>query len=164
MNSRVERSGKVFWTRVDKRGPLPDQSLSHYAGLSRCWMWTGFRNSEGYGHATVAKRMMLAHRASWLFTYGEPLPRFVCHRCDNPGCVNPKHLFAGDPLTNTRDCVAKGRNPFPGRNRHLSDAVIARVLALRLQGFSGVHTARLLGVKYAHISRIYTGKLRPKNC
>ena len=140
-----------FWSRVDKQGPLPDQNNPHYCGLSPCWMWLGFCNSDGYGHASLNGGLILAHRASWLFSNGEPLPKFVCHKCDNPGCVNPEHLFAGDPLSNMRDCIRKGRQPFTGRKRLLAPEQVANILNLRKAGHNAVGIAVLLGVKYSVI-------------
>lgn len=76
-----------------------------------CWEWVGARDTErgGYGHLTVRRRVYRAHRWMWQLTYGAAPAGFLCHRCDNPPCVNPTHMFVGDAGTNMRDCVAKGR-------------------------------------------------------
>lgn len=86
-----------FWLKVSK-GP-------------GCWEWTGSRDKKGYGHIMSAQRVpLLSHRVSWEFSNGEiPPGLLVLHRCDNPGCVNPAHLFLGTHKDNTRDMLAKGR-------------------------------------------------------
>lgn len=78
-----------------------------------CWEWPGSRHNGQwpYGFFTLDGEQIPAHRAAWIITYG-PIPDgiFILHRCDNPPCVRPSHLFAGTPLANMRDMIAKGRN------------------------------------------------------
>lgn len=75
-----------------------------------CWLWTG-SDDNGYGCLGVNGRRVRAHRYSWELAHGAPPPAdmHVCHRCDQPACVNPDHLFLGDDSANMRDCGAKGR-------------------------------------------------------
>ena len=85
----------------------------HGAGPHECWTWHGMKNNHGYGmiYAGKAKRAKsLAHRVSWeLFNGPIPEGKNVLHRCDNPECCNPEHLFIGSQLENMRDKIAKGR-------------------------------------------------------
>lgn len=104
-----------FWSKVDRKGD--------------CWLWLGALDRKGYGrfsvgnsrHADGSRRnsMVAAHRFSFEQTGGPAGSLFVLHRCDNPRCVRPEHLFLGTNLDNVRDMDAKGRRPGQDRGaRH----------------------------------------------
>jgi hypothetical protein len=88
-----------FWSKVDK--------------TENCWEWTGALTPNGYGRLAHEG----AHRVAYRLTYGDfDQGLFVCHRCDNPKCVRPDHLFLGTQFDNMRDCSTKGRRPDLVRN------------------------------------------------
>ena len=78
---------------------------------STCIVWSGDRTEKGYGRFRRDGKWIRAHRAVWELANG-PIPAglHVLHRCDNPSCVNPAHLFLGTNRDNVADCVAKGRH------------------------------------------------------
>ncbi len=98
---------------MKKRMPIYDRLMRRMEKKpSGCWEWTGYRNPHfNYGQFWVAKgRHISAHRAMWIALHGELTPeQFVCHRCDNPPCINPDHLFIGTLEDNNRDMASKGR-------------------------------------------------------
>lgn len=91
-----------FWRRVDRRSK------------TECWNFKGRRNHDGYGRSTFRgfgyKKRRFAHRVAFGFVNG-PAPNnlLVCHRCDNPACCNPDHLFLGTRNDNNQDKITKGR-------------------------------------------------------
>lgn len=80
--------------------------------VSGCLEWTGAMGDCGYGAACFRNRRMAASRASWFINYGplESSAQQVLHRCDNPRCVDPHHLFVGTHDDNMKDMHAKGRH------------------------------------------------------
>lgn len=88
---------------------------------SECWEWTGGRYWDGYGHLRHMGRSLKAHRVAWeLFCGPIPAGLSVLHRCDNPPCVRPDHLWLGTQSDNIKDMVNKGRNVAPKGERHMS--------------------------------------------
>lgn len=140
-----------------------------------CWLWNGYRNQSGYGVTRVGGRgskAIFAHRLSWEIHKG-PIPDglHVLHRCDNPQCVNPEHLFLGTDLDNQRDRIAKGRpggGCFKAGDRSPvvkhSDAKISLMRAERAAWKRVIDISREYGIQRDYLSRILNGKERVKNC
>lgn len=79
---------------------------------TKCHEWTGGKRS-GYGLFTINRKSYPAHRVAYHLAFSACPPElYVCHTCDNPKCVNPKHLFLGTAKDNVLDCVKKGRHHF----------------------------------------------------
>jgi hypothetical protein len=77
-----------------------------------CWEWTGCRDEHGYGKFKAKGRRYLAHRASLIYATGNDSHLWACHRCNNPPCVSPFHLYWGTPKNNYDDSVENGsRSP-----------------------------------------------------
>lgn len=141
-----------FWEKVDL--------------LGSCWTWTGAASALGYGHYGYRNKTFSAHRCAYEYSVG-PVPDglFVCHRCDNPSCVNPAHLYAGTAKQNTADMHERGRAPRVGpvgsKNSH---AVLAAedVLEIRLRFAAGGVTPKELAAEYgidsSHVNAILTGR------
>lgn len=94
-----------FWSKVNKKTN------------SGCWEWTARKNDDGYGTIKINNKQCYSHRFSWQLFNGFILKGlFVLHKCDNPSCVNPDHLFLGTKKDNAKDRDNKGRG-LKGRKK-----------------------------------------------
>lgn len=108
-----------------RKEPARDRFLRKFKtpSLGACWEWSAHRSKKGYGQFGVAVGLVeAAHRFSYRLFRG-PIPEGlnVCHRCDNPPCVNPLHLFIGTQKENIYDMHAKRRGMKILRMTHASD-------------------------------------------
>jgi hypothetical protein len=121
-----------------KKIPLKDRFLAKIKKTNSCWKWTGHKVYGGYGSlfcGITGKGNISAHRASWMIFKGEiPKGLWVLHKCDNPECANPDHLFLGTCQDNVADMIKKGRkvsNPPKGEKSNLSKFSNSQVKAIR---------------------------------
>lgn len=133
-----------FWLKVQK--------------TESCWLWIGTRNRGGYGVIKENKRPKLAHRIS-LRIHGVTIPPglFVLHRCDNPRCVRPDHLFIGTQADNLADMDAKGRRVIYDRHGELNSfakLTVSQVRFIRTSQKSQRVLAREMGLCKSTIGNI----------
>lgn len=151
-----------FWSHVDR------------SDSSKCWEWIGSRTSAGYGRIFVTPKSLYAHRISWELANGKiPAGLHVLHKCDNPPCVNPAHLFVGTAKDNAIDKSNKGRarNAMVRGTEHtlakLTDDDVREIRRIyqpsprKKSPFSGPTLAKKYGVAPSLIHRIVHGKSWP---
>lgn len=150
---------------IRERAPLdssPAERLKHTGWTimaSGCWEWNGGKREGGYGHMNLGGgRWSTASRVSFELRHGPITDPALCvlHRCDNPPCINPDHLFLGTRTDNSDDKGAKGRTPNGERSKHkLTDDEVAAIRNLwDGGGRTQVSIAMEFGVTGGHVSQI----------
>jgi HNH endonuclease len=133
-----------------------EEFMSNVSVSDGCWEWTAGRGKFGYGSLWWQGDYGKAHRVAWeLFRGPVPVGLFVLHRCDNPPCVNPEHLFLGTQKDNMLDCYNKGRHYHlgsrdiqQGEQNNNSKLTGEKVREIRMLYGSGGWTLRGLGKAY----------------
>lgn len=148
-----EKQLKKFWAKIKRRGK------------NECWEWIASKYPMGYGRMSKNR---YAHRVSWIIHFGE-IPKGLCvlHKCDNPPCVNPEHLWLGTMADNIADRDRKGRyisgmlgkqHPRHGEKHSFAKLTEKDVLKIRkLHKESKLTTlkiAQLFNMSYGGISHI----------
>ena len=131
-----------------------------------CWNWIGAKNSYGYGAVSWKGKATNASRAAYECFVGDiPEGLVVCHKCDNPACCNPAHLFAATQAENLKDCRDKGRMVYRrGKDHHRATAKLTEEMVLDARrryfdlGETQTSIARDFGVNSATISRVVRGE------
>ena len=135
-----------YWSKVTK--------------TDACWLWTA-ATTRGYGVITIARRLYYAHRLGWELANG-PIPRgkHVLHRCDNPPCVRPDHLFLGTQADNVRDAARKHRMSSGERrpNHKATAADVVRMRELHRQGLNARQMADQFPIGERTIRKILAGR------
>lgn len=144
-----------FWCKVARGGP------------NECWPWQAYRQRGGYGRICVKdgrrQPIQYAHRVAWEITHGDPGAAYVLHRCDNPACCNPAHLFLGTQADNMRDRDAKGRQ-VPARGARngrakLCESAVAEIRRLSAEdGLSHRGIAARFAVSPSTVGDILRGE------
>lgn len=130
--------------------------------MSGCILWIGATDSNGYGRVNVNGTTMLAHRLSYqIYSGGAGRYLHVLHKCDNPGCINPRHLFRGTDADNVRDKINKGRQP-QGSTHYgaiLSEDNVREIRQLwKTSGKTQREIGLMYGVTQMTIASLLTGK------
>lgn len=128
-----------------------------------CWVWTRGKAGAGYGVVRLSnpRRKEYAHRLAYLAFVGPPRSLHVCHACDNPACVNPKHMFLGTQAENMADMRAKGRGGRPPLRRgethgraKLSEEDVRKIRSECAAGKPQHVLGREYGISQAHVSLV----------
>lgn len=143
-----QKSVERFWSKVEK--------------TSSCWVWTAYKDKDGYGNLTINRLPNKSHRFSYELTYGAiPKGMCVCHTCDNPSCVNPKHLWLGTFKENNRDRENKNRGA-DRRGEKCPTAKLGKQAILRIRSMSPYYLqkeiAKAFGVSQSNISKVVNKK------
>lgn len=173
-NTFEGRTVFVFMENLARQyGPRPrtfDESIPWFWKLvvkgspACCWKWSGARLSDGYGRFKTDGKFITSHRFSYILHFGDiPKNQCVCHRCDNPPCCNPEHLFLGTKKENADDRDKKGRNVnFHGEEHGSSKLTAVDVIKIRDSYKTGTVTqlslARQFGVSKSAIMMIVTNR------
>ena len=140
-----EGISQKFWSNVDQSS-------------DGCWEWLGKLTDTGRGRFSIGRRYGLstnASRTAYILTYGKiPSLSQVLHKCDNPKCCNPIHLFLGDPQKNMRDKVLRGR--IPTFSSYKLNFELAE--QIRKDPRHRVKIAQEYGISLAMVSRIRRSK------
>ena len=139
---------KRFWNKVNK--------------TNECWIWNACKNKQGYGIFGLCGSHIKAHRAAYFLSNNYINDDVVMHICDNPSCVNPKHLRLGTQQENIKDMNLKGRQrsiPKYGEDNPRSILTNEKVLLIREEKGTCKTISKKYGVSLMTISRIKTRKL-----
>lgn len=124
-----------FWKNVSRGEP------------NECWEWQRSCTRDGYGQTTLHGKRWSTHRLAFFLSTGKHPERLVLHKCDNPPCCNPAHLYEGDQKQNKRDEIERGRHQHGFRhwNAVLSDETVAEIRRRARAGETLRSIARSLG-------------------
>ena len=143
------------WSEEYRRS-IGERLYSNIDLIGECWVWKGKAGTDGYARIKSKGKMIRVHRASFAVEHGfiPPSDRLICHDCDNPLCVRPKHLFEGTGKDNAEDREAKGRG-CKGRKRdfRLVEATASKLRGRKRPDVSDLNRTRK-GSKHSAKSRV----------
>jgi len=131
-----KNKSKDVWKKIDKKAD------------TECWEWLGYKDRDGYGRFSINNEMYLTHRLIYELKCSK-IPEGLCvlHRCDNPSCCNPHHLFLGTNKDNFIDMTAKNRRA-KGENQGTHKLTNEQVIEIRKMYSTGKYTQEKLGNKF----------------
>lgn len=126
--------------------PIKDRLMAKVRRYGGCWLWTGAKITSGYGVMVVNRQKKYVHRLSYATFIGDIGDKLVCHSCDVPACINPKHLWIGTDRDNSIDRDTKGRVAHGSRQwkSKLTEKSCADMR--RMARERGISTARLCSI------------------
>lgn len=150
----------VLWSKVEKKGP------------NECWHWNGYKNEDGYGRTWINDKGYYAHRVIFNLAFPNVIqlsaPKdtdetgFLLHKCDNPSCCNPNHLFVGNHADNMADKVKKGRAAdFSGDKGPRCKLTMEQANEIRQRRKNGISAKQLAvesGISLSSIKTLLAGK------
>ena len=156
--SRLQRRG--IKDHKYARGSLSERlaALSVKNEATGCIEWVSNKNKAGYGRLSVENKLWLAHRASYFNKHGDiPDSMLVCHKCDNPSCINTDHLFLGTDFDNMMDKVHKKRHSHGGKSP-IAKLTEDQVIMIRGDGRLQTEIAKDYGISKGAVSAIKVRK------
>jgi len=124
---------------------------------NNCWIWKGSKDHKGYGKISLNKKVWSAHRLSYTLSVGNILRDMrVCHSCENPACINPKHLFLGDLGDNMINRIKKELSKLSEENKN-------KIRNLYKASYSIEDIAKEFNVSYGVVSLLLTNFPLPQN-
>jgi len=163
------RHYKLFWRTGStqelgaRHGTSQERFYRYVAKTDGCWNWTGHKDKDGYGTLTVKgdngkHAPVRAHRLSLKLHGRDPQPdELVLHRCSNPSCVNPDHLYIGDQKQNMQDRIEL-RGDWKGEKHY--NAKITEDVVLKILSFTGpaYKAAEQFGISRSQVGNIIHGR------
>lgn len=149
---------KYYWAKGNVK-----EKLLHFVKKqpNGCWEWTGPKNVYGYGRICFNSKSFMAHRVSYEIFKGKLGRLNACHTCDNPICVNPDHLFAGNQKQNMADCRSKNRihhGERTGGSKLTADVVSKIIAAGQSKKYSHSEIAEMFSISRSHVGQLLSGK------
>jgi len=141
---------------------VPERFLKYVKKTEYCWLWVGSKNNKGYAQLNVSGVPKLASRISWEIANG-PIPKgkYILHKCDNPLCVNPDHVYPGDQTQNMADMWGRGRAKpglVQGQKHGMSKLTELDILAIRSSDETVKEICEHFGVSHTTVSDIKNRK------
>ena len=150
--------------RKGKFSPITPRFFSRVEKTEGCWVWKSASDANGYGKISYRGRHESAHRVSYMIHVGEiPKDMFVLHKCDNPPCVNPCHLFLGTPTDNVHDMIKKGRakswEPSAVHFARLTWEDVSNIRRLHTEGMNNCQIGKIYSMSNGNISAIVRNRI-----